>query len=125
MILPRRGLLYDASGRIIWAWEHNDPTSEFDSLPPMRTDSAGRVTSMAPPDAVVLDLEAVLRQGDIDALYKDMHACRIRRTRQGTITFKKIIGSGADAIEIDHPLQTILDARRPQLPGPPLAIPEP
>ena len=123
MQLPTRGCLVDPStGRITWAWEHNTPDAVFDVLPPVEVNSAGVARSLAPPNAVVLDLTD-LQPGDIYLLYGSMQSTRIVLTPGRPTRFRQVIASGGTEVLIDHPLQAIIDARRPQLPTPPPAPP--
>lgn len=126
MKLPTRGCLYNTEGHILWAWEHNDPTTEFEALPPVMTDPAtGTQASIAQPDHAVMDLEAITEREDVPTLYQDMAAVRVERTTAGSYCFKQVITNSTGAsVRIDHPIMQRINARRmlnnqPALPSTP------
>ncbi len=126
MKLPRRGCLFDDQGRIVWAWEHNDPTTDFEVLPPtMINFQTGEEVSIATPVMKVLDLEEVAQQEDVPSLYREMHTVRVERTDAGSYCFKqRITNSAGDEATVDHPLMARINARRrlnnlPTLPSTP------
>ena len=118
MKLPRRGILVDiVTGFVIWAWEHNDPDHEFDSLPPVITRTDGSVVVSATPDAVILDCEAEFEVGDIPLLYAQLTDVRIRKNpQQKWEFFLEVKGKdeqGKDvSVEVPHPIEAIRAARK-------------
>ena len=113
MKLPLRGCLVNPDGTIAWAWEHNDPTRDFESLPPLIVDFATGVNRfVADPAAVVLSLEAVTKAGDMQALYHDMNEARARIGPTGKWQLTKIIRTPGKADrEIPHPLESLINAQ--------------
>lgn len=118
MKLPRKGLLVDPmSGSILWAWEHNDPTREFDSLPPIISRSDGIPGPVATPDAVVIDCEMEFDIGDIPSLYQNLANVRAWKNPQQRWEFFLLI-KGQDAqgnditLEVPHPIEAIREARK-------------
>jgi hypothetical protein len=131
MLLPKRGVLTDAQGTVLWAWENNDPTREFDLLPPLTTNAAGETISVAPPDAIIVDVDEALEPEELPQVYGDMadKGLRVRRV-DGTWRFFKVIREylvpseevhrlrdarqdvPALEAEVPHPIEAIRAARR-------------
>ena len=116
MELPTRGFLVNPDDTIVWAWEHNDPTTDFTSLPPFVTTMDGETHSVADPGAVVVDLEAEgLEPRDLNLLLRDLSAARCRRQPNGTLCIRQVLPTGN---EIDHPIMAVIAARRQQRSNP-------
>lgn len=117
MKLPRRGVLVQADGKILWAWNHANPDTEFDSLPPRMEMADGSVIIRATPDAVVIDCEAEFTPDDIPLLYRNMEDVRVRKGAQLKWEFFQQI-SALDAqgnivvVEVPHPIEAIRAARK-------------
>jgi hypothetical protein len=117
MKLPKRGLLAHEDGQIVWAWEHNDPETDFDALPPFVSSLDGEdMQSLATPGSVVIDLEEIgLGRGDIHLLHNTLNESRLRKRGDGSWALTHVIGGdNADdaSIEVDHPLIDTINARR-------------
>src|SRR4051812_40064019 len=111
MKLPRKGCMVRANGEIYWPFEHNDPHSEFDAMPPFMIDTDGNMRSLAQPTDMVLNLEeAGLETGDMALLVHDIHKARYRKHRDGKWKFTTAVD--ADGPEIEHPFEGRLKARK-------------
>ena len=116
MKLPKRGFLVDTDGSILWAWEHNDPTTEFNSMPPIIETSDGRVITKSTPGAVCVDCEAEFEQGDIPKLYQRLDSVRVRKQPNGSWKiFERVFAEGPTGgpviVEIPHHVEAIRAAR--------------
>ena len=125
MKLPKRGLLVDDKGQATWAWEHNDPDTDFDALPPFVSTLDGEDTqSVATPGSIVIDLEDVgLKPGDMHLIHNTLQMTRVRKRRDGSWRITQVIpGDMPDdpSMEIDHPLIDVLNVRRERRGQPPL-----
>lgn len=132
MKLPKRGFLYDTEGRILWAWDHNDPTTDFIALPPLMTDpTTGEQIPIARPTDAIMNMEGLAEKGDIPTLYNDMGSVRLERATCGAYCFKQeITDSAGYRLRIDHPIMSRINARRrlnkqPALPSTPDRIIKP
>lgn len=139
MKLPSRGFLANPDGQIIWAWEHNDPTTEFDAVPPFVMTMDGEVSTLASPLATVIDLdEEGLEPADLAPLLADLHNTRFRKDPDGSLRLTKTVVLPPEKVEpplpgeeepppkptviveVDHPVLDILNIRRGQRGKPPL-----
>lgn len=112
------------AGELLWVWEHNDPTTDFNALPPPMITMGGEA-SYAHIDAgsTVIDLEGEgLEPGDMAELHQNHRATRIRRRADGSLRITKIIGQDDDGsdVETDHPTVDIINLRRKKAGRPPL-----
>jgi hypothetical protein len=126
MKLPKRGLLVNPGGELLWVWEHNDPTTEFNSLPPPTITMEGDTpvaSSQVDAGAVVIDLEVEgLEPGDMAELHREHRATRIRRRPDGSIRITRVIGLDAhgNEVEVEHPVVDMINLRRMNAGRPPL-----
>lgn len=123
MKLPKRGLLMNPDGSLIWVWEHNDPNTDFNSLPPIILTMDGEAYTNVEAGATVIDLEAEgLQPGDMAELHQDHSATRIRKRADGSIHIVKILGQDKQGndVEVDHPVVDIINLRRQNAGRPPL-----
>ena len=108
MPLPTKGCLVRADGTIAWAWEHNDPTTEFPATPPLLLDADGTPQDWALPGDVVLDLaDIALEPEDIALFYAGLGNARAHADEAGDWHFTKMVGVD----EVEHPLETVLRVR--------------
>jgi hypothetical protein len=122
MKLPTRGFFVNPDGQVIWSWEHNDPTTEFDSMPPFIEDIEGNVKVLAHPLGRVIDLDEMgLQRGDLRELMRGLHEVRVRKQIGGSWQITRVIThpETQEEVEIDHPIMDILNVRRAQI-GKPL-----
>ena len=116
MQLPRRGLILDADGKIQWVWEHNDPTREFNSLPPSVVRLDGTI-GPPPPDAVILDCDAEFEAGDMELVHRSFADVRVKKNVANQWEFFLLVqakdAQGKDIIvEVPHPIEAIRAARK-------------
>jgi hypothetical protein len=132
MLLPQRGVLTDAEGTVLWSWENNTPDVHFDLLPPLiQHPETGEMHSIAPPDAIVVNVDESLMAEELPMVYGDMadKSLRVRRV-DGHWKFFKVIrellvppeearqlqAAGEPVpqleVEVPHPIEAIRQARR-------------
>lgn len=107
----------------MWAWEHNDPTTEFHSLPPFVVDMQGNASVLAQPESKVVDLDGEgLLPGDVHELVRDLGSARLKRRVNGSLRIVKILGQNTDgqSVEVDHPIVDVINLRRAKAGKPPL-----
>lgn len=106
MELPKRGCLIRADGRIVSAWEYNQPGAFVQPVLLIETPDAARSTGYAPDD-VVLDLTDAMEPGDIQTLYREQHELRAKKVN-GKWQFEK----ERDGIPLPSDTDAIITARR-------------
>ena len=122
MKLPNRGFLVNPDGEIIWAWEQNDPTREFESYPPSYLSFDGQLTWRSNAASSVVDLdEEDLSSGDLADLHSNLHEARFRKRPDGSFRLTKIIGTDSEGnlVEVDHPIIDIINLKREKAGKPP------
>ena len=111
MKLPTQGFLIDATtGKIKWAWDHADPMTEFNTIPPIITDMQGNTRFIAAPTDIVVDATSIVAPGHMPELYhKYLRDTSFVRNPDGS--WKIVLRINGQ--EIPHP-----GARKP--PAPPI-----
>lgn len=134
MKLPKRGFLVNGDGQVVWAWEHTNEDTDFNSLPPfsLKLDTK-EARPMADLGATVVDLDDEgLGPGELGEMLSDLHSIIFRRTKEGKISMRKKVKVRLPReegyrlrlrtatepqpeeveMEMDHPLVALLNAKR-------------
>lgn len=124
MKLPKRGFFVDdANGKVLWAWEHWNADTDFDSVTPFITTMDGETHAVIPPAGTIIDLEAEdITPGDMRDLHRDLEHTRLRRRPDGSLRIVKILGQDEQGndVEVDHPIVETINFQREKKGEPPL-----
>jgi hypothetical protein len=113
MKLPTRGFFVNDEGAVVWAWEHNDPTREFDVIAPVLMDADGNARMSVHPQGTVVDLEHEdLRPQEIAPFMHDIANARFRKGPDGRYRILMVHQTPAGPVEDIHPVVHVLNARR-------------
>ena len=115
--LPRKGVLVEPDGTIVWGWHQPDDAPEPEGIPPilgLHTDQTPRFINSA--EAIALDLENDMDADDLHDLLHEATLARCRKQADGSWKFTKVLQQRLEdgtVVEIEHahPIEEKMRAR--------------